>query len=138
MYVGVRFVKESVVSRAPAAVKTAGVARRRRIGVVVDGVRLDGRRQRAHVAHGPLLLAALHRVQKVRNGDRRQDADDRDDDQQLDQGEARMALFHGAFRLPRRKAGAIVGRDLNDFIPMTYIMRPSGAWPKGVSAGPRR
>jgi hypothetical protein len=66
-----------------------------RVHVVVDRVRLDRRRKRAHVAHRPLLLATLHGVQQVRNGDGRQDADDRNDDQQLDQGEAGFLLLHG-------------------------------------------
>jgi hypothetical protein len=57
-------------------------------------VRLDRRRQGAHVGHGPLLLAALHGVQQVRNRDRRQDPDDRDDDQQLDQCESALAFGH--------------------------------------------
>jgi hypothetical protein len=51
-------------------------------------------RKRLDVYYRALLLAALHGVQQVRNRDRGQDADDRDDDQQLDEGEAGVSLFH--------------------------------------------
>jgi hypothetical protein len=40
-----------------------------------------------HVGHRAALTGALHRREKVGNGDRSQDADDRNDDQQLDERE---------------------------------------------------
>src|SRR4029450_2238035 len=58
-----------------------------RVEVVVDRVLLTGRTDRAHVGHRPLLLRAIDRVEQVGDRDGRDDADDRHDDQQLDEGE---------------------------------------------------
>src|SRR5882724_1792300 len=59
-----------------------------RVEVVVDRIRLDRRTNRPHVGHRPLLLAAVDRVQQIRDRDGRDNPDDGNDDQKLDQGEA--------------------------------------------------
>jgi hypothetical protein len=51
-------------------------------------MRLGVRNRRADVRHGGRLLSLLLEAQVGRNGDRQQDADDDQDDEKLDQGEA--------------------------------------------------
>jgi hypothetical protein len=48
----------------------------------------DGSHDVGHEDLGGVLLGKVEDVDQHRDGDRRQDADDQDDDQQLDQGEA--------------------------------------------------
>ena len=82
-------------------------------GVVVvglDGARLPRGGDRTHVHHRPALLGADDRGEVVGNRDRGEDADDRHDDEQLDEGKAlfvhRASLARGE-RPPFRKGVAI-------------------------------
>src|SRR5205085_209501 len=62
------------------------------ITVHVGGARFPRRGDCAHISHGPFLFRTLHGREQVRNGDGCEDADDRDDDQQLDEGETFLSL----------------------------------------------
>ena len=65
-----------------------------RVEAPVDGIGLGCGTDGPHVGHGPLLLAAVNRVEQVRNRDGRDNADDRNHDQQLDQRESLRVSAH--------------------------------------------
>src|SRR5258707_14905080 len=64
----------------------------------------------ADVGHTPLLLRALHRGQQVRNRDRCENADDRDNDQQLDEGKT--------FLLPGHEIPPFPGLGIANYVPV--------------------
>src|SRR3954463_353180 len=81
--------------------RRAGVSRANLVGQP----REHGGAAVVHVGHGPLLFRLLERVQEVRDEQGRDDADDRYDDQQLDQCEALLTITdlhqHGRVSSPR-------------------------------------
>src|SRR5882762_9191556 len=98
---------------------------RDRVDVVVDGERLHGGADGAHVGHRTLLLAAVDRVQKVRNRDGGDDADDRDDDEELDQCESlRIPLQHGV--------ASFVGRGVSTEQWRCHTRRPGRPSPQSL------
>src|SRR5207253_7927856 len=66
----------------------------RTVRVLVGGTRFPRSCDRAHIRHRPLLLRPLHGGEQVRNCDGRENADDRNDDEELDQGETFLLPCH--------------------------------------------
>src|SRR4051794_22106123 len=66
--------------------------RRADVAVVVGGVRLDAGDGGAHVCLRGRLVSAILEAEVGRDGDRHQDPEDDDDDQELDEREALIAL----------------------------------------------
>src|SRR5262249_12653794 len=75
---------------------------RRREGAVSGRGRIAGLGavDRAQRADGRRLVARHPRAQQARHGNRRDDADDRDDDQELDEREPFASVLHGRISPP--------------------------------------
>jgi hypothetical protein len=117
-------------------------APRGRVGIHVDAVSLERRRDRAHVSPRAADLCPGLRLNEVGQRDRRQDRDDRHDDQQLDQSESSrtqcvtppvgwrfLHLFYRTMGPPKKLAGKKVGRK------KSVGPRGLGVWPAPLIRG---